>query len=229
MAQAATIQAASEVRFNRFMAGVYFVMSIGLAITAVVATWVAGNEDLLMRILTDSWFVFGLFMIQMVLVVILSGAVMRMSPAVAFILFLLYSAITGLTISSIFVYYSNSVIAYTFWVTAGMFLFTSVAGLFIKRDLSGIAMFLMIALMGWLFAWFFALLFPGLTGFNRSMNFIGILLFAGLTVVDTARLKQLSAQLEGKRGMGGLIILGALTLYLDFINLFLLMLRTSRR
>lgn len=229
MAQAKTLQAAGEVRFNRFMAGVYLVMSAGLAITAIVASWVAGNKNLLFRIATDPWLAFGLFLLQIMIVVWLSAAVMRLSPGVALLLFLVYSALTGLTLSTIFIYYTQSSIAYTFWVTAGMFLFMSLVGIFLKKDISGIGMFLLMALMGWMFGLFFSLLFPLSPGFNRMMNFVGILLFAGLTVWDTQRLKQLSAQLEGKQGMGGLIVLGALTLYLDFINLFLLLLRTSRR
>ena len=229
MAQAKTMQAASEVRFNRFMAGVYLVMAIGLAVTAFVATGVSSNEDLMLRILTDGWFVFGLFMIQIILVGVLSAAVMRLSPFVAFLLFLLYSALTGVTISTIFIYYSQATISYTFWVTAGMFLFASIVGLFIKRDLSGLGMFLMLALAGWLFGYMFTIFFSTSAGFDRGMNFLGILLFAGLTVWDTNRLKKLSTELEGKQGMGGIIVIGALALYLDFINLFLLLLRTSRR
>ncbi len=229
MAQARTIQAASEVRFNRFLALVYLAMAVGMAITAWVATSVSTNPALIKRILFDPWFAFGLFMIQIILVVWLSAAVMRMSSGLGLILFLLYSALTGLSLSSIFIYYSQSVIAYTFWVTAGMFLFASIAGLFIKGDMSGMGRFLMLSLLGYLFGLIFVWIFPGLEGLNQAMNFTGILLFAGLTVWDTNRLKQLSTQLEGKQGMGGLVVIGALALYLDFINLFLLMLRTSRR
>jgi FtsH-binding integral membrane protein len=229
MAQARTVQAASEVRFNRFLALVYFVMAIGLVVTALVSTSVSQNAALMKRILYDPWFTFGLFMIQIIIVVALSAAVMRLSAAVAFLLFLLYAALTGLTLSAIFIYYSQSVISYTFWVTAGMFLFSSVVGLFIRRDLSPIGSFLLLALMGWLFGYIFTLFIPHSAGFNQVMNFTGILLFAGLTVWDTQRLKQLSAQLEGKQGMGGIVIIGALALYLDFINLFLLLLRSSRR
>jgi uncharacterized protein len=229
MSQARAIPAASEVRFNRFLALVYLVMAAGMAITAWVATTVSTNPDLIKRILFDPWFTFGLFMIQLIVVVWLSAAVMRMSPGVAVLLFLFYSALTGLSISSIFIYYSQSTIAYTFWVTAGMFLFGSVIGFFIKGDLSGVGRFLMLALIGYLFGWIFVLIYPRSAGLNQAMNFTGILLFAGLTVWDTNRLKQISTQLEGKQGMGGLVVIGALTLYLDFINLFLLLLRTSRR
>jgi len=229
LTQAKTLQVTSEVRFNRFLALVDLVMAVGMAITALVATSVSTNEELMKRILFDPWFTFGLFMLQIIVVVWLSAAVMRMSAGLAFLLFLFYSALTGLALSSIFIYYSQSTIAYTFWVAAGMFLFSSIVGFFIKGDLSGVGRFLLLALLGWLFGWIFVLFFPFSAGLNQAMNFTGILLFAGLTVWDTNRLKQLSTQLEGKQGMGGLVVIGALALYLDFINLFLLLLRTSRR
>ena len=229
MAQARTLPAASAVRFNRFLALVYLVMAVGMVITAVVASSVSNNPELMKRILFYPWFTFGLFMLQIIVVVWLSAAVMRMSPGAALLLFLLYSALTGLALSSIFIYYSQTQIGYTFWVAAGMFLFGSLVGFFIKGDMSGVGRFLMLALLGWLFGWIFVLFFPSSQGVNQVMNFTGILLFAGLTVWDTNRLKQLSKDLEGKQGMGGLVVIGALTLYLDFINLFLLLLRTSRR
>ncbi len=229
MAQAKAMPATSAVRFNRFLAAVYLVMALGMAVTALVATSVSNNPDLMKRMVYDPWFTFGLFMLQIIVVVWLSASVMRMKPAVALLLFILYSALTGLALSSIFLFYSQATIAYTFWVTAGMFLFSSVIGFFIKGDMSGIGRFLMLALLGWMFGWIFVLFFPASPGLNQAMNFTGILLFAGLTVWDTNRLKQISQDLEGKQGMGGLVIIGALALYLDFINLFLLLLRTSRR
>ena len=226
MAQAKALQATSQVQFNRFLALVYLVMSVGMVITALVATSVSSNQALVKRIMFDPWFAFGLFMIQIIIVVWLSAAVMRMSPGLAFVLFLLYSALTGLSLSTIFIYYSQTTIAHTFWLAAGMFLLSSIVGFFIKGDMSVIGRFLLLALLGWMFGWFLVWFFPGM---NYVMNFTGIVLFAGLTAWDTNRLKQVSTQLEGKQGMGGLVVIGALSLYLDFINLFLLLLRTSRR
>ena len=229
MAQARALPATSAVRFNRFLALVYLVMAIGMGITAWVASSVAANPELMKRILFYPWFTFGLFLLQIIVVVWLSTAVMRMSPGLAFLLFLFYSALTGLALSSIFIYYSQTTIAYTFWVAAGMFFFGSIVGFFIKGDMSGVGRFLMLALLGWMFGWIFVIFFPFSAGLNQAMNFTGILLFAGLTVWDTHRLKELSTQLGDKQGMGGLVVIGALVLYLDFINLFLLLLRTSRR
>jgi FtsH-binding integral membrane protein len=232
MATARTAVAAkpmSGVRVNRFLGGVYLIMAVGLAVTALVSFWVSTNEELLFRIATSPWFAWTLFLIQIFIVVALSAAVTRFSAGVAFLLFLAYSALTGLTLSTIFIYYSQSTIAYTFVVTAGMFLFSSVVGFLVKRDLSGLGMFLVLALAGWIFASFLTWFFPFATLMNQALNFAGILLFAALTVWDTQRLKILAGQLEGKKGMGGIMVVGALALYLDFINLFLLLLRRSGR
>jgi hypothetical protein len=229
MAQAKAIPAVKPVAFNRYLALIYLVMAIGLAVTALFATTVSSNPEMVKRILYNPWFAFGLFMLQIVVVVFLSAAVMRLSAGVAFLLFLFYSALTGISLSTIFIYYSQSTIAYTFWVAAGMFLFSAVIGLVIRRDLSGAGMFLLLALAGWTFGLFLTWFFPFAQGLNQLMNFSGILLFAGLTVWDTQRLKELTSQMQGKQGMGGIVVVGALALYLDFINLFLLLLRTSRR
>ncbi|MDX1437423.1 MAG: Bax inhibitor-1/YccA family protein [Anaerolineales bacterium] len=227
--QAGAMQAGSAVGFNRFMSLVYLVMAIGLAITAYVSHSVASNPDLVRRILFDSWFVWGIFILQIIVVVALSARVMSMSPAVAFILFLVYAVLVGISISTIFIFYSQSSIAQTFLVASGMFLVSSIIGILIRRDLSGMAQFLLMVLFGWLAAWLLSIFFPFSAAFDQTLTIIGIFLFAGLTVWDTNRLKQLSNQLEGKHGIGGLVVIGALTLYLDFINLFLLLLRASNR
>jgi len=226
MQQTQTLQPAQQIRFNRFLASVYFIMTIGMVVTALVATLVSSNKEFMLRLVTSPWLAFGLFLVQIVLVTALSASVMRINPGIALLLFLLYSALTGLTLSSIFLYYSQTAIASAFWLAAGMFLLTSLVGFFIKTDLRPLGSFLMMALLGYLFGWIIVWFFPEI---SYAWNFMGILLFAGLTVWDTQRLRQLSTQLEGQQGAIGMAVLGALMLYLDFINLFLLILRTSRR
>src|SRR5262245_17223775 len=107
MAQARAVPLAKPVAFNRYLGLIYLTMALGLVITAVVSTSVSTNPDMIRRILFNPWFAFGLFMLQIFVVVGISAAVMRLSPGVAFLLFLLYSALTGIAISSIFIYYSN--------------------------------------------------------------------------------------------------------------------------
>src|SRR4030043_371373 len=108
MAQARGIPATSAVRFNRFLALVYLVMAAGMTITALVSTSVSTNPELMKRILFYPWFTFGLFLLQIVVVVFLGAAVTRLSPGVAFLLFLLYSALTGLAKSLIFFFYQHT-------------------------------------------------------------------------------------------------------------------------
>jgi FtsH-binding integral membrane protein len=228
MAHAATTRPAAEVVVNRFLAQVYLIMSLGLVVTALVATWVSTNLQLQLRVAADPWFAFGLFIIQIVIVVALSAAVMRLNAVVAALVFLFYSALTGLTISSIFLVYDQAQIAHVFWITAGTFFVTSLFGLLFKRDLSASGNVLFMLLLGWTIAWTFSWLFS-LTNVNWLLTFLGIALFVGLTARDTQHLKKLGAQLDSHPAGGALAVLGALSLYLDFINLFLLLLRSSKR
>ena len=228
MAYATAVTPVSATRVSRFLAQVYLIMSLGLIVTALVSTWVSGNLPLLIRLSTNPWLAFGLFIVQIIIVVALTGAVMRMSAAVAGLLFFLYAALTGLVISSIFLVYSNEQIASVFWITAGTFLVTSLVGLLLKRDMSSAGNALFMLLLGWLIAWMFSWFFPA-SNFNWFLNFVGIALFVGLTVWDTQRLKVIGQQIDSHPARGGLAVVGALSLYLDFINLFLLLLRASSR
>jgi len=229
MAQAAAVGTVSEARVNSFIAQVFLVMSIGLLITALVATTVTTRIEFLIRMATSPWIPFGLFIIQIIVVVAISGAVMRMSAGLALLLFIFYSALTGVTISTIFLVYTQEQIATVFWITAGTFLLTSIIGLVLKRDLSSSGSLLMMLLIGWVIAWTISIIFFPSGTFNWMLNFIGIALFVGLTAYSTNMLKQMGQQLDAHPARGGLIVLGALNLYLNFINLFLLLLRVSSR
>lgn len=219
----------SETRVARFMAQVYLLMAIGLVITALVSTWVTTNLELLWKISTNPWIAWGLFLVQVFIVVALSAAVTRLNPGVAALLFLLYAALTGLTISTIFLIYTQSQIASVFWITAGTFLVTSIVGFVIKIDLAKTGGILFMLLCGWTLAWLFSWLFWPNSNFNWTLNFVGIALFVGLTAWDTAALKVMAQELDTHPARGGLMVLGALKLYLDFINLFLLLLRAANR
>lgn len=228
MAQTRAMGVVSEERINRFLAQVYLLMAFGLLVTGLVSLWVSTNLRLLWRLNANPWIAFGLFIVQIAIVAALSVAVMRMSPAAAALLFFLYSGLTGLTISSIFLVYTEELIAQVFWITAGTFFVTSLVGLILKRDLSSASSVLFMLLLGWIIVWAFSWLFPW-SNFNWFLNFAGIALFVGLTAWDTQRLKQIGQKLDSHPARGGLAVLGALALYLDFINLFLLILRASSR
>lgn len=219
----------SDLRINRFLSQTYLVMSLGLLITGYVAYLTANNLNLLLRIHSNPWIAFGLFMLQIMVVASIGGMAMRLSPLVSGVLFILYSALTGLTLSSIFLIYTQEQISIVFWLTAGTFFVTSLFGLLTKRDLSKSGSVLMMLFIGWTFTWMLSWLFP-FSSFNWLVSYVGIAIFVGLTAHDAQRLKQLGEQVDEHPARNGLVVVGALTLYLNFINIFLLLLRaTSRR
>jgi FtsH-binding integral membrane protein len=233
MAQAAAIKPASEAKVNTFLAQVYLLMFVGLAVTGVVSLWVSESLRFQYTLFTSLWLGWGLLILQILVVVFLSARVMTMSPGASALLFLFYAALVGLSLSSIFLLYSQQQIYSVFFITSATFLVTSVAGLLIKKDMSGAGHFLFMLLTGWILAWLaswlFSWLFTPLTNINWALNFIGIAIFVGLTAWDTQQLKKIGQQIGSHSSRGGLVVIGALKLYLDYINLFLLMLRASNR
>jgi FtsH-binding integral membrane protein len=229
----ASVSATSEARINTFLARVYLLMFVGLAITGVVSYWVSESLRFQYRLLTSPWLGWGLFILQIIVVVALSASVMRMSTGLAALLFLFYSALVGVTISSIFILYSDDQIYSVFFITSATFLVTSIIGMVIKKDMSGAGHFLFMLLTGWILvwmaSWLFGWLFGPLTTVNWALNYIGIAIFVGLTAWDTQQLKKLGQQVGDREGSGSLVVIGALKLYLDYINLFLLILRASNR
>ncbi|CQH45027.1 membrane protein [Yersinia enterocolitica] len=209
-----------------YMAQVYGWMTCGLLLTAVVA-WYAANTPAVMNFIFSSQITFfGLIIVQLGLVFVISGMVNRLSGSMANRLFMLYSALTGLTLSSILIMYTGASIASTFIICAGMFGAMSVYGYTTKRDLSGMGSMLFMGLIGIVLAsivniW---LKSPALMW---AVTYIGVLVFVGLTAYDTQKLKNMGAQLDSndRDNFRKYSIVGALTLYLDFINLFLMLLR----
>ena len=228
MAQATAAAPVSETKINTFMAQVYLLMSVGLAITGLVAYWASNDQQFLVNLYTKPWFAFGLFILQIVMVVVLSARVMTMSPGAAALLFLLYAAVTGLALTSIFLIYSDEQIYSVFLLTSGVFLVTSLVGIVLKKDMSSAGNYIFMILLGWMLMWFLSWLFNFST-FNWALNFIGIAIFVALTAWDAQQLKKIGQQIGSHPARGGLVVIGALKLYLDYINLFLLMLRASNR
>ena len=228
MAQATATAPVSETRINTFMAQVYLLMSVGLAVTGLVAYWASNDQQFLVNLYTKPWFAFGLFILQIILVVVLSARVMTMSPGAAALLFLFYAGVTGLALTSIFLIYSDEQIYSVFLLTSGVFLVTSLVGIVLKRDMSSAGNYIFMILLGWMIMWFLSWLFNFST-FNWALNFIGIAIFVALTAWDAQQLKKIGQQIGSHPARGGLVVIGALKLYLDYINLFLLMLRASNR
>lgn len=209
-----------------YMAQVYGWMTCGLLLTAFVSWFAARTPAVMELVFANRITFFGLIIAQLALVFVLSGMVQRMSGAVATALFMLYSALTGLTMVSIFLVYTYSSIASTFFVTAGMFGAMSFYGYTTKRDLSRFGSLLFMALIGILLASLvnFWLKSPALMW---AITYIGVVVFVGLTAYDTQKLKAIGENINvnDKENLRRTSIMGALTLYLDFINLFLMLLR----
>ncbi|PIJ48715.1 hypothetical protein BL250_00860 [Erwinia sp. OLTSP20] len=209
-----------------YMAQVYGWMCSGLLLTAAVAWFAAHNSKVQALVFSSQITFFGLIIAQLALVFVLSGMVQRLSGALATTLFMLYSALTGLTISSIFVIYTGVSIVSTFVVTAGTFGAMSLWGYLTRRDLSRFGSMLFMGLIGIVLASVVNIWLKS-SGLTMAITYIGVLLFVGLTAYDTQRLKNIGENIDSRdsENLRRYSIMGALTLYLDFINLFLMLLR----
>lgn len=211
---------------STYMAQVYGWMTCGLLLTAFVSWYAANTPQIMELVFANRITFFALIIVQLGLVMVLSMAVQKLSGAVATAIFMLYSALTGLTMASIFVVYTGSSIAGTFVVTAGMFGAMSLWGYTTKRDLSGMGSMLFMALIGIILASLVNLWLQS-TALMWAVTYIGVVVFVGLTAYDTQKLKNIGEgiNVEDKENLRRYSIMGALTLYLDFINLFLMLLR----
>jgi hypothetical protein len=217
----------TEVLVNEFVRSVYNWMGIGLAVTGIVAFFVAGNPVLNRMIFGNPMIFFGLLIGELVLVFSISARVHRMQASTATFLFLLYSGLNGATLSFIFLAYAHSTIASTFFICAATFVACSIYGWATKRDLTSMGGFMTMGLIGIIIA-SVVNLFLRSAGMNMIISYLGVFIFIGLTAYDTQKIKTLAlTQPDGLEA--GVIrkgaILGALSLYLDFINMFLFLLR----
>ena len=217
--------AVSQSTFAALMRKVYTWMALARVITGFTAYGVAHSPALMSMIFGNSILFWGLIIAELALVFIVSGMINRLSLATATLLFILYSIINGATLSMIFVAYSTAVIAKTFFITAGMFAAMSVFGYVTKRDLSGIGRILFMALIGIIIATIVNL-FVKSSGFDLIISYLGVAIFVGLTAWDTQKIKQMLLMADGMdESVQKIALMGALSLYLDFINLFLYLLR----
>jgi len=218
-----------ETQQRAFVMKAYGWMTAALAITALVALLVARTESLSRFFLGNPVLLIVLFVAELGLVFVLSAAIGKMAAVTATYLFLLYSALNGITLSGIFVFYQMPTIATTFFVTAGMFGAVSLYGYVTKTDLSTLGNLCFMTLIGVIIA-SVANAFIASSRLDWIITYIGIIVFVGLTAYDTQKIKRMGlAGIERGDAETKGAILGALALYLDFINLFLLMLRIFAR
>jgi uncharacterized protein len=200
-------------------------MTLGLAVTGLVALGVASSPAAIQLILGNPIIFFVLLIAQLGLVIGFSAAATRASTGAVATMFLVYAALTGLTFSTLFVAYTASSIAGVFFITAGAFGGLSAVGYFTKADLSAIGRFAIFALIGLIIA-SVVNLFLQSSGLQWLVSVIGVLVFGALTAYDTQKLKAMFARGEAHANMP---LVGALVLYLDFVNMFLFLLRLFGR
>ena len=222
---------ARAVRERSLLRNVYLWMMGGLALTAVVALGVASRPDLVRALLANRFLFIVLFIVEIGLVFFLSARITTLSPSVAVGAFAAYAVLNGVTLSLILLAYTGTSIATALFVSAGTFAGMSLYAATTKRDLSRFGSYLIYGLWGILIA-SVVNLFLRSSGLNWLLSYLGVALFLGLTAYDTQIIKRWSAELGDNAGEADFIrlsILGALKLYLDFINLFLFFLRITGR
>lgn len=218
--------AAKPEALSAFLRGVYWWMTAGLALTGLVAWLVVHSPTMIELIFGNRMIFFVLLFSELGLVIFLSARIQRLSGYTATMLFLAYSALNGATFSVFFLAYTMSSIASVFFITAGTFGAFSLYGYVTKRDLTGVGSFMMMGLFGIIIA-SIVNIFMQNPMLNMVISYAGVLIFVGLTAYDTQRLRVMgeSVPADDHEAVRRGTIMGALTLYLDFINLFIMLLR----
>ncbi len=216
----------AAVAFPALMRKVYVWMTLALVITGFTAYAVANSPGIMTAIITNRMLMWGLLIGELALVWYVSARIDRLSLSTATLLFVLYSVLNGATLSIIFLAYTMTSIASVFFITAGTFAAMSLVGYFTKKDLSGLGRILFMALIGLVIATLVNVFLLKDAGFGLIVSYVGVLIFVGLTAYDTQKIKNMLVEADDVSAEAQKIaLMGALALYLDFINLFLYLLR----
>ena len=222
-AQARVGSAQIDAGLRQYMLSVYNYMGLGLAITGLVALFVASSPTML-QVLYGTPLKWVVMLAPIGFVFFLSARINSMSVGAAQITFWIYAAVMGLSLASIFIVFTGESVARVFFITAGTFGAMSLYGYTTQRDLSQFGSFLMMGLIGVIIA-SIVNIFLGSSALQFAISVIGVLVFVGLTAYDTQRIKESYYELAGSDTLAKGAIMGALTLYLDFINLFVMLLQ----
>lgn len=217
--------AEARIKEQNYITRVYSWMSFALAITGLVSLYIASTPALISKIATGKYLLLGLIVAELILVIVITAMINKLSFFTASTMFVIYSALNGVTFSIIFLVYTMSSIASTFFATAGTFAIMSCYGWYTKKDLTTIGNLCFMALIGIIIA-SLVNIFLQSSGLYWIITYAGVLIFVGLIAYDTQKIKIMAGNFavnseEGKKSA----LLGALALYLDFINLFLMLLR----
>lgn len=214
----------SALSFPALMSKVYLWMTLALVVTGMTAYYVASSPAILYAIVSNQIAFWGLFIGELVLVFVLSSRIMSLSFVTASLMFVIYSIMNGVFFSFILLAYTEQSIATTFLITAGTFAAMSLFGFVTKRDLSTMGRILFMLLIGLIIATVVNI-FMKAEGLTLILNYAGVVIFVGLTAYDTQSIKQMLQEHGDKEGAEKIALLGSLSLYLDFINLFIYLLR----
>lgn len=212
---------------NKVMSNIFLLMTLALTVTGIVSFYILENQELLIKLISSPNTLFGLLGFEFLLVIVLTLIINKISSNVAMIIFAIYSIINGITIAPILFAYTQESVASTFFITAATFGAMALFGYTTKKDLSTIGRILIMALFGLIIA-SIVNIFIKSSGMGMIINYAGVLIFVGLTAYDTQKIKEIvknNITVEGGASMPKIAVIGALTLYLDFINLFLKLLR----
>lgn len=215
--------------FKVLMRKVYLWMTLALMITGITAAGVANSPNILALIYSSQVVMWGIIIAEFGLVIYISARLEKLSLSSATTLFALYSILNGVMLSSIFLLYSTAIISKVFFITAGTFGVTALYGYATKKDLSSLGNILFMALIGLVIATVVNV-FMKSAMFDLILSYIGVIIFVGLTAWDSQKIKHMMmVQQDADESAQKLALIGALSLYLDFINLFLYLLRIFGR
>lgn len=224
-ATAATSRTEIDAGLRQFLVSVYNYMASGLALTGAVA-YVAAESGLYASLTKAPILLWGVILAPLALVLLLSFRIEKMSLASAQVTFWAYAGLIGLSLSGLFLLYTGASIARTFFITAAMFLAMSLYGYTTRRDLSGLGSFLGMGLVGIIIAGLVNIFLVS-SALQFAISVIGVIVFVGLTAYDTQRIRDMYLASDGSVIAGKKAIMGALALYLDFLNLFVLLLQLT--
>ena len=214
-----------QAAFPVLMRKVYTWMTLALVLTGLTAYGVATSPGIMMALYSNSALMWGLVIAEFALVIGISAAINRLSLATATLMFVAYSVINGAMLSSIFMIYTAASIASVFFITAATFAVMALIGYTTKTDLTSVGKLLFMALIGLVIATIVNM-FIGSSTMTMICSYVGVLIFVGLTAYDSQKIKQMLQQApDAGEASQKLALLGALSLYLDFINLFIYLLR----
>jgi len=223
MSAAQAIDAGVDVGLRKYLLGIYNYMASGLTLTGIVALWVASSETA-MQMIFGSGLSFVVMLSPLAFIMVLSFGINKMKASTAQMVFWAFCAVMGLSMASIFIQFTGASIARVFFITAGAFAGMSLYGYATKRDLSGFGSFLFMGLIGIIIAGVVNIFLQS-SAMHFVISVVGVLVFVGLTAYDTQKIKAMYSEVDDSEMQGKKAIMGALTLYLDFINLFMMLLR----